>query len=104
MESWQGQNGQPPLLLSLFWSPLANANCQQPCEARGGECMESWQGQNGYLGLCREGRWPNLCYCGYCYKSCTKTAWFDRDNPGGAGDWEIFGNGIQFPPFSGCNY
>merc|ERR1712236_88995 len=85
--------------------PLANVPCGFSCKKQGGECMKKWQGQDGYLGICRRGRWPDICYCGYCYKkTCTWTAWFDRDDPGTTGDHEVFGPGIPFPQFLGCEY
>merc|ERR1712142_1025950 len=45
------------------------AECGDDCKAKGGKCYRALQRRpaNDYLGMCREGKWPNMCYCGFCY-------------------------------------
>jgi len=46
-------------------------DCKYDCEVKkGGKCLEKWTSQAEYIGKCRAGKWPNVCYCGYCFKSC----------------------------------
>merc|ERR1712142_425886 len=93
------------ILFSGLCIALVRAECGDNCKAKGGKCYPSrprphckaCQPQPGgkYLGMCREGSWPNLCYCGYCYaKRCFQAPWCrgkcSRKIPAGAG-WIVTG-------------
>merc|ERR1712240_221925 len=70
------------ILFSGLIVALVRAKCGDSCKAKGGICYpsrprphcKSCQPKLGdkYLGMCREGSWPNLCYCGYCYAKLAK--------------------------------
>lgn len=51
----------------------ADDECKYDCEVKkGGKCLERWTSAAGeYVGQCKMGKWPNMCYCGYCFKRCS---------------------------------
>jgi len=47
-------------------------DCEESCKKKGGVCLDKWQTSQGgeYIGRCSVGKWPRICYCGYCFKRC----------------------------------
>merc|ERR1711942_337043 len=88
------------ILFSGLCLALAMAECGDECKAKGGQCFLNSQNTGlEYLGVCREGSWPKVCYCGYCYgKPCSQqphckgkcSGKCQRESPGK--EWAITGD------------